>query len=158
MGRVSGSERKAEVVATALDAFLLLLGRWSTFSNRSKSCLTRSDLERYKQRCLRYFTSVVFKLSVCMNVTFEGFNHPCDLCGFQVLLVSSSRHPDRWIVPGGGMEPEEEPSVAAAREVCEEVCAEKQERGVPCSRGALLDVVLHLLPLTINILMIMEGI
>lgn len=39
----------------------------------------------------------------------------------QVLLVSSSRHPDKWIVPGGGMEPEEEPSVAAAREVCEEV-------------------------------------
>lgn len=40
---------------------------------------------------------------------------------FQVLLVSSSRHPDKWIVPGGGMEPEEEPNVAAAREVCEEV-------------------------------------
>ncbi|RLV96901.1 hypothetical protein DV515_00012306 [Chloebia gouldiae] len=39
----------------------------------------------------------------------------------QVLLVSSSRHPDRWIVPGGGMEPEEEPGVAAVREVCEEV-------------------------------------
>ncbi|OBS58099.1 hypothetical protein A6R68_10759 [Neotoma lepida] len=40
--------------------------------------------------------------------------------GWKVLLVSSSRHPDRWIVPGGGMEPEEEPSVAAVREVCEE--------------------------------------
>uniref|UniRef100_A0A8C7VCW7 diphosphoinositol-polyphosphate diphosphatase n=1 Tax=Oncorhynchus mykiss TaxID=8022 RepID=A0A8C7VCW7_ONCMY len=39
----------------------------------------------------------------------------------EVLLVSSSRHPDKWIVPGGGMEPEEEPNVAAAREVCEEV-------------------------------------
>ncbi|XP_067316568.1 diphosphoinositol polyphosphate phosphohydrolase 1 isoform X1 [Pseudorasbora parva] len=38
----------------------------------------------------------------------------------EVLLVSSSRHPDKWIVPGGGMEPEEEPNVAAAREVCEE--------------------------------------
>ncbi|XP_030633306.1 diphosphoinositol polyphosphate phosphohydrolase 1 isoform X2 [Chanos chanos] len=38
----------------------------------------------------------------------------------EVLLVSSSRHPDKWIVPGGGMEPEEEPSVAAVREVCEE--------------------------------------
>lgn len=49
-------------------------------------------------------------------------NSPCDLW-FQVLLVSSSRHPDRWIVPGGGMEPEEEPSVAAVREVCEEVRA-----------------------------------
>ncbi|XP_026097258.1 nudix (nucleoside diphosphate linked moiety X)-type motif 3a isoform X2 [Carassius auratus] len=38
----------------------------------------------------------------------------------EVLLVSSSSHPERWIVPGGGMEPEEEPSVAAVREVCEE--------------------------------------
>ncbi|KTF72558.1 hypothetical protein cypCar_00040277 [Cyprinus carpio] len=38
----------------------------------------------------------------------------------EVLLVSSSRYPDKWIVPGGGMEPEEEPNVAAAREVCEE--------------------------------------
>ncbi|TRY86849.1 hypothetical protein DNTS_025616 [Danionella cerebrum] len=34
----------------------------------------------------------------------------------EVLLVSSSRHPDKWIVPGGGMEPEEEPNVAATRE------------------------------------------
>ncbi|KPP63067.1 diphosphoinositol polyphosphate phosphohydrolase 1-like [Scleropages formosus] len=34
----------------------------------------------------------------------------------EVLLVSSSRHPDKWIVPGGGMEPEEEPNVAAVRE------------------------------------------
>ncbi len=37
--------------------------------------------------------------------------------------MSSSSHPDRWVVPGGGMEPEEEPSVAAVREVCEEVSA-----------------------------------
>lgn len=35
--------------------------------------------------------------------------------------MSSSRHPDKWIVPGGGMEPDEEASVAATREVCEEV-------------------------------------
>lgn len=40
--------------------------------------------------------------------------------------MSSSRHPDRWIVPGGGMEPEEEPGVAAVREVCEEVCTEEK--------------------------------
>lgn len=39
----------------------------------------------------------------------------------QVLLVSSSRYPDQWIVPGGGMEPEEEPGGAAVREVYEEV-------------------------------------
>nr|XP_021524559.1 diphosphoinositol polyphosphate phosphohydrolase 3-beta-like [Aotus nancymaae] len=38
----------------------------------------------------------------------------------EVLLVSSSRYPDRWIVPGAGMEPEEEPGRAAVREVYEE--------------------------------------
>lgn len=38
-----------------------------------------------------------------------------------MLLVSSSRHPDQWIVPGGGMEPEEDPCGAAVREVFEEV-------------------------------------
>uniref|UniRef100_A0A1E1WYU9 Putative diadenosine and diphosphoinositol polyphosphate phosphohydrolase n=1 Tax=Amblyomma aureolatum TaxID=187763 RepID=A0A1E1WYU9_9ACAR len=38
----------------------------------------------------------------------------------EVLLVSSSSAPDRWIVPGGGLEPNEEPSTAAMREVMEE--------------------------------------
>ncbi|XP_053313832.1 diphosphoinositol polyphosphate phosphohydrolase 1 [Spea bombifrons] len=51
----------------------------------------------------------------------------------EVLLVSSSRYPDRWIVPGGGLEPEEEPSEAAAREVCEEA-------GVKGDLGRLLGV------------------
>jgi diphosphoinositol-polyphosphate diphosphatase len=37
-----------------------------------------------------------------------------------VLLVTSSRRPDHWIVPGGGVEPEEESSVTAIREVLEE--------------------------------------
>lgn len=37
-----------------------------------------------------------------------------------MLLVTSSRRPDNWIVPGGGVEPEEEPSVTAMREVLEE--------------------------------------
>ena len=48
-------------------------------------------------------------------------SEPEDLFCLQVLLVSSSRHPDQWIVPGGGMEPEEEPGGAAIREVYEEV-------------------------------------
>ncbi|KAJ3612643.1 hypothetical protein NHX12_020910 [Muraenolepis orangiensis] len=51
----------------------------------------------------------------------------------QVLLVSSSRHPDQWIVPGGGMEPEEEPCGAAVREVFEEA-------GVKGKLGRLLGV------------------
>lgn len=39
---------------------------------------------------------------------------------FQVLLVTSSRRPDNWIVPGGGVEPNEDPATTAVREVLEE--------------------------------------
>ena len=46
---------------------------------------------------------------------------------WQVLLVSSSRHPDQWIVPGGGMEPKEEPCGAAVREVYEEVSSSTEK-------------------------------
>lgn len=38
----------------------------------------------------------------------------------EILLVTSSRTPDRWIVPGGGLEPNEDSRVAATREVMEE--------------------------------------
>lgn len=38
----------------------------------------------------------------------------------EVLLVTSSRRPELWIVPGGGVEPDEEPAVSAVREVLEE--------------------------------------
>lgn len=38
----------------------------------------------------------------------------------EVLLVSGSRDPGVWIVPGGGIEPTEETSMAAIREVLEE--------------------------------------
>ncbi|XP_037243941.1 diphosphoinositol polyphosphate phosphohydrolase 2 isoform X3 [Falco biarmicus] len=51
----------------------------------------------------------------------------------EVLLVSSSRYPDQWIVPGGGMEPEEEPGGAAVREVYEEA-------GVKGKLGRLLGI------------------
>ncbi|KAG7523293.1 diphosphoinositol polyphosphate phosphohydrolase 3-beta-like [Solea senegalensis] len=51
----------------------------------------------------------------------------------EVLLVSSSRHPDQWIVPGGGMEPEEEPCGTAVREVFEEA-------GVKGKLGRLLGI------------------
>jgi diphosphoinositol-polyphosphate diphosphatase len=34
--------------------------------------------------------------------------------------VTSSSRPEQWIVPGGGIEPEEEPSATAVREVVEE--------------------------------------
>jgi len=39
----------------------------------------------------------------------------------EVLLVSSCRHPGRWVVPSGGVEPGEDTKEAAIREVVEEV-------------------------------------
>ena len=39
---------------------------------------------------------------------------------FQVLLVSSSGHPDRWVVPGGKMQPNEAAEYSAVREALEE--------------------------------------
>lgn len=37
-----------------------------------------------------------------------------------MLLVTSSRRPDNWIVPGGGVEANEDPACTAVREVHEE--------------------------------------
>lgn len=36
------------------------------------------------------------------------------------MLVTSSRNTDKWIVPGGGLEPDEDSDKAAVREVMEE--------------------------------------
>lgn len=41
----------------------------------------------------------------------------------EILLVTASRKHDLWIVPGGGIEPTEDPRVAALREVQEEAGA-----------------------------------
>ncbi|KAI0223147.1 Diphosphoinositol polyphosphate phosphohydrolase 1 [Lamellibrachia satsuma] len=38
----------------------------------------------------------------------------------EILLVSGSKHPDKWVVPGGGIEPTEDTGVAAVREAMEE--------------------------------------
>lgn len=34
--------------------------------------------------------------------------------------MTSSRRPDNWIVPGGGVEPNEDPATTAGRELLEE--------------------------------------
>ena len=41
-----------------------------------------------------------------------------------MLLVSSSKEPDKWVVPGGGIEPNEQAHLAALREVREEAGVE----------------------------------
>lgn len=59
------------------------------------------------------------------SIHYAAYGTPCAvsitcLFAFKVLLVTSSRRPDSWIVPGGGVEPEEEPAITALREVREE--------------------------------------
>ncbi|XP_031567829.1 diphosphoinositol polyphosphate phosphohydrolase 1-like [Actinia tenebrosa] len=51
----------------------------------------------------------------------------------EVLLVSSSRHPDRWVVPAGGIEPGEDSRETAIREV-------QEEAGVKGNLGRFLGV------------------
>ncbi|KAL3867786.1 hypothetical protein ACJMK2_040633 [Sinanodonta woodiana] len=41
----------------------------------------------------------------------------------EILLVTSSKNKDGWVVPGGGVEPLEEPRIAAVREAFEEAGA-----------------------------------
>lgn len=45
----------------------------------------------------------------------------CTFCFEQILLVTSNRYPDKWIVPAGGVEAGERFQDAAVREVFEEV-------------------------------------
>jgi len=54
-------------------------------------------------------------------------------CESEVLLVSSSRCKSLWVVPGGGLEPGEDPATTAVREVDEEA-------GAVGRLGRLLDV------------------
>ena len=64
----------------------------------------------------------VLYMCVISVVRFQGvmfYIYVCDFC-CQVLLVSGSKDPDRWVVPGGGIEPTEDAGVAAIREVQEE--------------------------------------
>ena len=50
-----------------------------------------------------------------------------------MLLVSGSKCPEKWVVPGGGIEPTEDAGVAALREV-------QEEAGVKGSLGRCLGV------------------
>jgi len=73
------------------------------FRRRAAAICVKDDLEN--EVCLFMFEHDV------LTVYFDGK---------QILLVSSSRTPDKWIVPGGGLEPNEDSFEAAAREVMEE--------------------------------------
>uniref|UniRef100_A0A3Q2ZS81 diphosphoinositol-polyphosphate diphosphatase n=1 Tax=Kryptolebias marmoratus TaxID=37003 RepID=A0A3Q2ZS81_KRYMA len=93
------------------------------------SCHSRAFMMKYKPNQTRTYDGEGFKrraACLCFRNDKED----------EVLLVSSSRHPDQWIVPGGGMEPDEEPCGAAVREVYEEA-------GVKGKLGRLLGIFEH---------------
>ncbi|XP_061679011.1 nudix (nucleoside diphosphate linked moiety X)-type motif 4a isoform X2 [Syngnathoides biaculeatus] len=75
-----------------------------------------------------------FKPNQTRTYDCEGFKRRAACLCFrndsedEVLLVSSSRHPDQWIVPGGGVEPDEEPCGAAVREIYEEHNQDRKHR------------------------------
>ncbi|XP_074643347.1 diphosphoinositol polyphosphate phosphohydrolase 1-like [Tubulanus polymorphus] len=66
------------------------------------------------------------KLNQIRTYDAEGFKRRAACLCFkdktqqEILLVSSSGTPGRWVIPGGGIEPTEDAGVAAAREACEE--------------------------------------
>lgn len=64
--------------------------------------------------CIYFNNIIVFCFSLFSDIFYRLFVTP------QVLLVTSSRAPDQWIFPGGGVEPEEDARVTAIREVEEE--------------------------------------
>lgn len=110
----SEDKRAARVAVTAAAALGEVGGAAAASMMKFKPNQTRTyDREGYKKR------------AACLCFKNERED--------EILLVSSSRYPDQWIVPGGGMEPEEEPGGAAVREVYEEA-------GVKGKLGRLLGV------------------
>lgn len=55
----------------------------------------------------------------CRNPSYCLFTNRARITK-QVLLVSSSKYPERWIVPGGGVEQDETNAETAVREILEE--------------------------------------
>jgi diphosphoinositol-polyphosphate diphosphatase len=66
--------------------------------------------DRQKSNSVRIFDKDGFLLRAsCICVKNEAED--------EILLVSSARHCEQWIIPGGGVEPNETQQVAAMREV-----------------------------------------
>ncbi|XP_071499617.1 diphosphoinositol polyphosphate phosphohydrolase 1-like [Diadema antillarum] len=72
-----------------------------------------SAIDEYKLNQIRtYYPDGKRKRAACLCFRNEARN--------EVLLVSSRTSPGRWVIPGGGLEPNETPAVAAVRELEEE--------------------------------------
>uniref|UniRef100_A0A803XP79 diphosphoinositol-polyphosphate diphosphatase n=1 Tax=Meleagris gallopavo TaxID=9103 RepID=A0A803XP79_MELGA len=114
---------------------------WMTATSRSSRCLPPASAAESSESCLHpelpgHCRKVPLP-ALLLGWVFAGSHGHNESSRasveVRVLLVSSSRYPDQWIVPGGGMEPEEEPGGAAVREVYEEA-------GVKGKLGRLLGI------------------
>ncbi len=86
---------------------------------RSMHARTGRDTQMYSK------SSNARMVATC--VALSTGKSPGDLT--HVLLISSKKHPDRWVLPKGGCELDEEPSQSALREAWEEagIIADKAE-------------------------------
>ncbi|XP_018397355.1 PREDICTED: diphosphoinositol polyphosphate phosphohydrolase 1 isoform X1 [Cyphomyrmex costatus] len=83
------------------------------YSRYNNNNINNNNMVKEKANSIRMYDSEGYRrraACICVKSDLED----------EVLLVTSSRRPDSWIVPGGGVEPEEEPAVTALREVREE--------------------------------------
>ncbi|XP_063968047.1 diphosphoinositol polyphosphate phosphohydrolase 1-like [Lytechinus pictus] len=72
-----------------------------------------ATIDQYKLNQIRtYYPDGKRKRAACLCFRNELKN--------EVLLVSSKSSQDSWVIPGGGLEPDETPAVAAVRELEEE--------------------------------------
>lgn len=104
------------------------LSKCCIFSNLCKfhGLIKRTEMVKEKLNSVRTYDSDGFRrraACVCVHDDIER----------DVLLVSGSKCPEKWVVPGGGIEPTEDAGEAALREV-------KEEAGVIGSLGRCLGV------------------
>lgn len=84
--------------------------KWENFHNLTTTIIKPEN---------GYYAHIQYLLYLA-HFVFNPRSYRFFIGSLQVLLVTSSRRPDNWIVPGGGVEPNEEPSNTAIREVLEE--------------------------------------
>ena len=83
-------------------------------------CVLFTKFIPFWEFCNKFMPLCVFYiLNLCHSVSLI-YQSDIILFTFQLLLVSGSKDPQRWVVPGGGIEPTEDAGVAAVREVWEE--------------------------------------
>lgn len=92
------------------------------------------DADGFKRRAACVCVRNEAESEVSLVIGQSGIGQTARLfVAFKILLVSSSKHSEFWIIPGGGVEDNEKPEDTALREV-------REEAGVHGHLGRLLGV------------------